>query len=52
MNIEYAIVRYVQIVDAILVAILPWLRWLAVVTLGVSVSLLDRWNVKRPRPPN
>lgn len=52
MNVEYTIIRCVQILDDILVVILPWLRWLVVVGFSGLVVLLNGWNVKRPRPPD
>ena len=45
--IEYKVIYYIQRFDDILVMLLPWLKWLAVVGFSVCTAGLHRWNVKR-----
>ena len=49
MTLEYHIIWVVQMLDMILVALIPWLKWLAVVVFTALVMLVDHWDVKRIR---
>ena len=41
---EYNVIRAVQTVDNILVAVLPWLRWLAVAVYSACAWALGKWK--------
>ena len=45
--IEYKIIYCIQRLDDIIVAALPWLKWLTVVCLTVCVTALACWDIKR-----
>lgn len=45
-DFEYTVIRAIQILDAILVAILPWLKWLVVS--GFSAVF---WVLGQRHPP-
>ena len=45
--IEYKVIYCIQRFDDILVVLLPWLRWLAVVGFSACAAGILRWNVKR-----
>ena len=47
MTPEMTVSWYVQLIDGILVAAIPWLRWLAVAGFYVTAAILARWNIKR-----
>ena len=47
MTPEMRISGYIQLIDGILVAAIPWLRWLAVAGFYVAAAILARWNIKR-----
>ena len=49
MTLEYRIIWFVQMLDTILVALIPWLKWLAVAIFTALVMLVDHWDVKRIR---
>lgn len=49
MTPEEQIVKYIFIIDNIIVALIPWLKWLAVVIFTALVAWLDCWDVKRTR---
>ena len=49
MTLEYRIIWFVQMMDTLLVALIPWLKLLAVVLFVALVMLVDHSDVKRIR---
>ena len=49
MTPEMRISWYIQLIDGILVAAIPWLKWLAVAGFYAAIAVLAHWNIKRFR---
>jgi len=46
-KVEYNIIHAVQIIDGCIVALIPFLKWLAVAGLYAAAAALAHWNIKR-----
>ena len=46
-NVEYNIIRAIQIIDGIIVAAIPFLKWLAVACFYAAAAALAHWDIKR-----
>ena len=46
-NVEYNIIWAIQIIDGIIVAAIPFLKWLAVACFYAASAALAHWDIKR-----
>lgn len=46
-NVEYDIIRTIQIIDGIIVVAIPFLKWLTVAGLYAAAAALAHWDVRR-----
>ena len=46
MSIENRIIYYIQVADVVAVALIPWLKWLAVVSFSALVAYVE-WRRSR-----
>lgn len=46
--LEMRIIYYIQVFDGILVAAIPWLKWLTVSGLYACMVALREWNRRKP----